>query len=194
MANPEVKLVFLGETQVGKTSIISSFLEPGIIPNPNPTVGACFATQLLLVDDVEVKLKIWDTAGQERFRALTPMYYRGAHVAILVFAVDAPDTLRKLATWLADLERDTEDMPALIIAGNKIDLQRRVSGEEGERFAQEVGATYFESSAKTRSGITELFHLATTLAVEAKRRAKMDIPAVVEVKVIRNKKKRRCCK
>jgi Ras-related protein Rab-5C len=194
MASPEVKLVFLGETQVGKTSIISSFLQPDVIPNPNPTVGARFATQLLLVDGVKVKLKIWDTAGQERFRALTPMYYRRAHVAILVFAVDAPDSLRKLTTWLADLERDTKEMPAVIITGNKIDLARKVSGDEGEKFAQDVGATYFESSAKTRLGITELFHLATTLAIESKRRAKMDLPAVVEVKVIRNKKKGRCCK
>jgi Ras-related protein Rab-5C len=192
MANPEVKLVFLGESLVGKTSIIASFLQPGIIPNPSPTVGACFATQQLLVDGVEVKLKIWDTAGQERFRALTPMYYRGAHVAILVFAVDTPDTLTKLTSWLADLERDTKEMPAVIIAANKIDLDRNVTGEQGEKFAQDVGATYFECSAKTQLGITELFHLATTLAVESKRRAKMDIPAVVEVKVLR--KKKRCCK
>jgi Ras-related protein Rab-5C len=192
MTRPEVKLVLLGETQVCKTTIISSFAQPDLpFPEHQPTIGACLTSQTVAVDGVEILLKIWDTAGQERFRALTPMYYRGAHVALLVFAVDIPESLTKLTYWLEALRRDTQTMPAIIIVKNKIDLQK-VGSEEGEKFAQDVDATYFECSAKTRTGITELFHLATALAVESKLRQKTDLPAVIEVKTVR--KKRRCCK
>jgi small GTP-binding protein len=193
MTKPEVKLVFLGETQVGKTTIISAFSQPdGPTPAHTPTVGACLATETVSVDGVEVLLKIWDTAGQERFRALAPMYYRGAHVAVLVFAVDVPDSLTKLSFWLNALRKDTQTNPAIIIAGNKIDLPRKVSLEEGEAFAERMEATYVECSAKLRNGVPELFNLATTVAIGAQFKAREEQFAGVEVKAVR--KKKGCCK
>jgi Ras-related protein Rab-5C len=193
MTKPEVKLVFLGETEVGKTTIISSFSHPDSpMVAPSPTVGACFTSQSVAVDEVEVLLKIWDTAGQERFRALSPMYYRGAHVAIVVFAVDAPDTFSKLAFWLDALRKDTTTSPEIIIAGNKIDLPRKVTDEDGEKFAQQADATYLSCSAKTHEGITELFHHATALAVKSKLVHSSDFPAIIDVKTVRKKKP--CCK
>jgi small GTP-binding protein len=194
MTNPEVKLVFLGETQVGKTSIISAFSQPdGPMAQPTATVGACLTTQIVAVDGVEVRLKIWDTAGQERFRALAPMYYRDAHVAVLVFAVDVPESLAKLRFWLGALRKDTQTSPAIMIVGNKIDLPRKVLSDEGEAFAQGFEAPYYECSATLKTGVTELFHLATALAVDAKRKHQTDIPIVVEVRTVQ-KKKKKCCK
>jgi small GTP-binding protein len=193
MTKPELKIVLLGETEVGKTTIISRFSHPeGMTVSPSPTVGACFTSQSVAVDEEEVLLKIWDTAGQERFRALTPMYYRGAHVAILVFAVDAPETFSKLAYWLEAVRKDPNNNPAIIIAGNKTDLPRKVTDEEGESFARNAEAAYLSCSAKLGQGITELFHHATALAVESKLRPLSDEPAVIEVKTVRKKKP--CCK
>jgi Ras-related protein Rab-5C len=193
MMNPEVKLVFLGDTQAGKTTIISAFSQPDVpVAHPTATVGASLTTQLVAVDGVEVRLKIWDTAGQERFRALAPMYYRDAHVAVLVFAVDVPESLAKLRSWLGALRKDAKTSPAILIVGNKIDLPRKVLCDEGEAFAQVAEATYFECSATLKKGVTELFHLATALAVGAKWKNQTHIPMVVEVKAVK-KKQIKCC-
>ncbi|OHT11688.1 Ras-related protein Rab-5C [Tritrichomonas foetus] len=160
----DIKLVFLGESTVGKTSIIACFSQGEFAPDQTSTIGACFSMKKVIVDNEEVKLKIWDTAGQERFRALTPMYYRDAQIAILVYSVDATDTFHKLKKWVEDLKRDTKVMPPLIIAGNKIDLERKVSTEAGEKFAESVGAVFMECSAKAKIGIDELFAAAASMA------------------------------
>lgn len=167
MLATDIKVVFLGESTVGKTSIISCFSQGDFNPEQTSTIGACFTMKKITLDDkTEIKLKIWDTAGQERFRALTPMYYRDADVAILVYAVDDRDSYEKLQRWIDDLSRDTKIMPPLIIVGNKIDLvdRRKVTSDEAERFAESAGATFLECSAKLKEGIEELFTTAGTLA------------------------------
>jgi GTPase SAR1 family protein len=93
------------------------------------------------------------------------MYYREAHVAVLVFAVDFPESLVRLATWIQDLHKEVSQ-PAVIVAGNKIDLPRLVDLEQGEAFAQRIGASYCECSAKTRAGIDELFQMAASVSLE----------------------------
>ena len=177
MTDTELKVVFLGESTVGKTSIISAFSHNTFIPEQTPTIGACFSLQRVKVKDTYVKVKIWDTAGQERFRALTPIYYRDAQAAILVYAVDARDTFDKLDSWLADLKRETVEMPPVIIVGNKTDLDRSVTMKEAEAFAENVGATYMETSAKTNDGIQDLLCSAALLAVDS---LKIGEPTVVE--------------
>lgn len=106
-----------------------------------------------------VKLTIWDTAGQERFRSLTSSYYRGAQGVILVYDVTSRESFDNLkATWLKELEvyTDLDDL-VLMIVGNKIDLERAVSTDEGLQMAQELSALFMESSAKTKMGIKAIF-------------------------------------
>ena len=167
MLATDIKVVFLGESTVGKTSIISCFAQGEFNQEQTSTIGACFTMKKIILDDkTEIKLKIWDTAGQERFRALTPMYYRDADVAILVFAVDDKDSFEKLQRWIDDLSRDIKIMPPLIIVGNKIDLfeQRKISSDDAEKFAESVSATFLECSAKSKEGIEEIFTTAGELA------------------------------
>jgi small GTP-binding protein len=164
----EAKIVFLGDSAVGKTTIISVFAHDEFSEDHSPTVGAHFSLQRMQIGDDEVKLKIWDTAGQERFRALTPMYYRDSDVAVLVFAVDSQDSLTSLTSWIDNLKRDTRTMPALVIVGNKIDLERRVNARECETFAEQNGATYAECSALTKKGIEELFLIIAQKALAGK--------------------------
>jgi small GTP-binding protein len=166
MITSEVKVVFLGESTVGKTSIIASYSKFGFPTDTTSTIGASFSLHRVQMASTEVKLKIWDTAGQERFRSLTPMYYRDAHVAVLVFAVDSPESFVRLDTWIEDLRREVNKVPAVIVAGNKIDLPRRIDREQCEAFAQRIGASYCECSAKTRAGIDELFQMAASFSLE----------------------------
>jgi small GTP-binding protein len=167
----DAKVVFLGESTVGKTSIVSCFSDDGFSPEQSPTIGACFSLHEVSVGDVKVKLKVWDTAGQERFRGLAPMYYRDAHVAILVYAVDVRETLEKLSFWIEKLRSETASPPALIIVGNKTDLDREVAYDEGQNIANGAGATYCECSAKSETGISELFALAGEKAWTTMRQA-----------------------
>lgn len=195
----EVKVVFLGESTVGKTSIIASFASTtkDFLEDQTPTIGACFSLQTVQVNGEDVKLKIWDTAGQERFRALTPMYYRDAQVAILVFAVNAEDSLERLRSWHEDLTRDTRKMPAVIIAANKIDLERTVKTNTGEQFAESIEATYMECSAKTKVGINELFAQAAELAVKSNEAITEQQNKVVQQITAEppkaNQQKKECC-
>jgi small GTP-binding protein len=84
MAAIKLKVVLLGESSVGKSSIVLRFVRGDFVENSLPTVGAAFLTQTLHVEGRTLKLEIWDTAGQEKFAALAPLYYHGAHIAILV--------------------------------------------------------------------------------------------------------------
>ena len=106
-----------------------------------------------------VSMQIWDTAGQEKYRSLTPMYYRNAHAAVLVFDVTNKESYESLEQWATDLEEKTTTDIKIFIAGNKCDLEnRQVSEEEAREFAFKHGAIcYVETSAKTGNGVLELF-------------------------------------
>lgn len=190
---PELKVVFLGESSVGKTSIITCFSPDGFTPNQTPTVGACFSVKNVDVDGEIVKLKVWDTAGQERFRALTPMYYRDAQVAILVFALDSYDSFDKLKGWVDDLERDTRIRPEIIIVGNKSDLKRKVEQSEAEGFAGSVGATYWECSAKTKDGVEDMFCQAAQLGLKSDARGMSGIVEDIVRGDDEQTTKKKCC-
>jgi small GTP-binding protein len=184
----ELKIVFLGESTVGKTSIITSFSQSGLISDVEATIGACFSVQRLTIGSSEVKLKIWDTAGQERFRALTPMYFRDADVALLVFAVNSADTFQKLDSWLADVRHKTTNSLLIFIVGNKTDLGREVDTADGIKFAKQIGAIYAECSAKTKDGIGNLFRMAAMTALDLDRGARKPVPLI-----LRALKVSQCC-
>lgn len=83
----QYKLVLLGESAVGKSSLVLRFVRNTFSPNQESTIGAAFLTQTLTQDDQTLKFEIWDTAGQERYHSLAPMYYRGAHAAVVVYDI-----------------------------------------------------------------------------------------------------------
>ena len=153
------KLVILGEVAVGKSSIAQRFVNEKFTNLHNPTVGALFLTKKIKVNDKYIKYDIWDTAGQERYHSLTPMYYKNARAAVVVFDVTSSSSFERAQKWMTELfEKAT---PGIVIAlcGNKIDLEnRQVSKEEAEEYANKVGCLYMEVSAKTNENIDELFN------------------------------------
>jgi small GTP-binding protein len=152
------RVVTIGEASVGKTSIISRLVSGTFSPNISSTVGANFQEYRKMVGDRMITLHVWDTAGQERFRALSPIYYRGAHAAVAVFAMDNRDSLEALPEQI-DLFLEIAKDAVVFVAGNKADLddQRTFSESEAEALANERGWRLFFTSAKESKGIRELF-------------------------------------
>jgi small GTP-binding protein len=161
-----VKLVLLGETAVGKTSIISVSDGNPFTADQSATVGACFHIKTMNSKTSVVKTHIWDTAGQDWFRALAPMYYRDAQFALLVYAVDKRDSFDEIDYWYDALVQDCSPMPHIVLVANKMDLpDRQVSHEEGRALAKRLSAMFFEVSAKADApGVKTMFE---EIAIEA---------------------------
>lgn len=155
----EAKIVLLGDTGVGKTSIALRFTQDTFQTRTNPTIGASFLMKNMSIDDKKIKLQIWDTAGQERFRSLAPMYYRGASAALLVYDVTSAGTFNKVKDWVNELRLNVPEDIIMVVVGNKVDREknRQLSFEMGQEYARSVGATFVETSAKTKQGIEEVF-------------------------------------
>ena len=191
---PEAKVVLLGTTMVGKTSIVTRVTSNEFDPSIKPTIGACYASKTFtLPDGKSVKLQIWDTAGQERFKTLVPMYYRGSKVAIIVFSVIDSASLNEVSFWANGVKAGASPPPALFVVGNKIDLEseRTVSTEQGKEIANQFNAEYFEISATTGANLEEMINKVASVALS---QVKDDTPQP-SVTVIKSdgKGKQGCC-
>jgi len=160
MAVKEVKLCLLGESGVGKSSIAVRFVHDNFRPTMEATIGASFLTKTMHVEGRSFKFQIWDTAGQEKYRALAPMYYRGAQAAIIVYDITKEDSFKTLRSWVHELQRHGAPNIVLAIAGNKADLEdlREVRHKDALDYAEGIGAVLVETSAKSAININVLFH------------------------------------
>ncbi|KAL6074723.1 Ras-related protein Rab-22A [Balamuthia mandrillaris] len=170
----EAKMVVLGDCGVGKSSLIIRYVHDEFTEDQATTIGASFMTTKIHVDGLTLKLQIWDTAGQERFRAMTPMYYRGAAAALLVYSITDKESFEAVKSWVKELKnslgKQFENL-TLVIAGNKLDLDksRQVSTQEAQEYADEIDAVLIETSASTGTGVASVFaELSTRLLRVAK--------------------------
>lgn len=152
------KLVLLGESAVGKSSLVLRFVKSQFHEFQESTIGAAFLTQTVCLDDTTVKFEIWDTAGQERYHSLAPMYYRGAQAAIVVYDVTNADTFTRAKNWVKELFRQASPTIVIALAGNKADLssKRVVDFEDASAYAEDNGLLFMETSAKTALNVNEL--------------------------------------
>jgi len=122
----EAKVVLLGSQGVGKTSLILRFTTRIFSPSPAAaTIGSSLHTRKLVHSGVRVKLQIWDTAGQERFRSMAPIYYRGAHVCVLVYDISDQASFDDVRSWLEELGRTVPKETVIFVVGSKVDLHAR---------------------------------------------------------------------
>ena len=149
------KILTIGERGVGKTCILRRFVEDKFLKNHLATIRIDFKTKNIIVDGVQVKLKIWDTAGQERFRNITNQYYKGADGIILVYDVTDRTSFEKIREWMNQIKQNTtEDEIGLVLLGNKCDADLRdVYENDGIELGKELGIQYFESSAMNNINI-----------------------------------------
>ncbi|EPR78658.1 RAS-related protein RAB5 [Spraguea lophii 42_110] len=185
------KLVVLGHYSVGKTSLVMKYVKNQFNPNEESTIGAAFMTKTVLYPSFNVKYEIWDTAGQERYNSLIPMYYRGAHVALIIYDITSTESFEVAKRWVEELSQEKPENFLKVMVGNKSDLEntcRRVSTEEASELAKEKNLVFFESSAKTGFNIERIFtHIGEILPKKNVEKQK----TVVKTKT--NSNKYGCC-
>jgi len=154
-----LKVIILGDSNVGKTSLMNQYVHKRFSNQYKATIGADFLTKEIMIDDKLVTLQIWDTAGQESFRSITRSYYRGAAGALLVYDITRRETFNHLTRWLEEARQNANQSMVIMLIGNKSDLdhRRQVSKEEGEKFAAENNLIFLETSAKTAANVEEAF-------------------------------------
>jgi len=164
-----LKVILLGDSGVGKSSIMNQYVHEKFTAEYKATIGADFLTKHLIIDDKPITMQIWDTAGQERFQSLGVAFYRGADCCALVFDVNDEKTFENVNSWKEEFLlkagiEDPQNFP-FVLLGNKIDVEngRAVSKKRALKFCEDNGnIQYFETSAKEGIGVSNAFmHLAT---------------------------------
>jgi Ras-related protein Rab-5C len=195
----EHKVVLIGATSVGKTCIVKRGTTGVFDSSTMPTLGASYTSKLVNVGDSVTRLLIWDTAGQERYRGITPMYYRNAVAAIIVYSIADRASFEQVEVWLRSLEENIPAGVLLSLVGNKSDLDanREVPVDEGQEKANAIHATFCEVSAKTGEGIDELFVTVATTCLEHRQAKGKDQPAnqavTVDVGLAGASQDKSCC-
>lgn len=154
-----IKMLVIGDSGVGKTSLLVRFDEDKFSPNFITTIGIDYRTRMVDMENKKVKLQIWDTGGQERFKTITMTYFRGAHGIILVYDVTDPISFENIRNWMANLQENASSDVDRILIGNKCDMadKRVVSTQRGQDLANEFGIPFFETSAKSSINVEECF-------------------------------------
>lgn len=163
-----LKAVLLGESKVGKTSLCSRYVSGEWDSNSAATISASCFNKDLTIDDNKIKFYIWDTAGQEQFRSISPIYYRSAHVAILVFDLTSIPTMEVANYWMNELKSNGPTGVPLVAIANKSDLKmlRQITTADAKAFADSIGAEYFECSALSGENVEEAFQFAAKSALD----------------------------
>ena len=159
-ANYIIKLLTLGDTEVGKTSIVLRYSDDKFHQNKISTIGVDFKVKMITKGNEKIKISIYDTAGQERFKNIVKHYYKGANGILLIYDISKRITFEKLQFWLDDLKENADiDNLFIYLVGNKNDKkeEREVTFEEGNKFAKEKNLPFIEVSAKTGENINQLF-------------------------------------
>ncbi|CAL6109445.1 Rab11 [Hexamita inflata] len=148
------KIVLLGDTGVGKTTLIQQFTTHEY----NPMITSSLSAACVQMQFMDKKLEIWDTAGQEKYNSITPIYYRKASCVLLVFDLSHSFTFERVKWWFEEVRRTTKTN--MIVVGNKSDLKRKVSPIDVKFFVESNKLTYFETSSKTGDGVKEVLKAA----------------------------------
>jgi len=154
-----LKLVMIGDSGVGKTNILSRYINNEFSSITKATVGVEFFSTIIKKNNKLIKLQIWDTAGQERYKSITSAYYKGAKGAFVVYDITKMKTFKNLDKWITELKANGNEDIYIILIGNKLDLEknREVMTNDVKRKAEELKVGYFETSALDGSNIEHAF-------------------------------------
>jgi small GTP-binding protein len=161
------RTVTIGDSCVGKTSVVNKFIRDHFDPNEKNTIGTLYDSYTEEHEGRRIEVQIWDTAGQEQYRSLSPVYFRSAAAALVVFDITNRTSFLNLDDWITSFRSANTQKAFLFLVGNKKDLadMRAVTDEEAREWAARQNCAYFETSARTGDGLAELFkHVASTLA------------------------------
>jgi len=153
------KVLVIGDSGVGKSCLLLRFADDTYRESFISTIGVDFKIRTIDLDSKTIKLQIWDTAGQERFRTITTSYYRGAQGIIVVYDTTDLQSFKNVKQWLQEIDKYATEQVKILLVGNKSDLssKRAVSYEEGKEFADSLGLSFIETSAKSSSNVEKAF-------------------------------------
>ena len=155
-----IKVVLLGETAVGKSSLISRFVNENFYSNFVPTMSGCYSAKNVTIKDKKIKFEIWDTAGQEQYRSVMRMFYKDAAVAILVYDITRKDSFEEIKNyWYKEVIYNSPEDIIIAIAENKSDLYEyeEVDKKSVDEFCHNINCIHRRVSAKTGIGVDDLF-------------------------------------
>ena len=167
--HPRFKLMTLGDSGVGKTSLVMGYTDGSFDSERLSTIGIDFKKKVVQFEGEDIHVQIWDTAGQERFHTITAAYYRGIDAVMLVYDVTQRLSFTHITKWVKDVESKSQSKVNMVLVANKSDLQdvRAVTSEEGQHLAMEYGIDFFEASAKTGVNVNESFHRLVELCMKS---------------------------
>ena len=153
------KILLLGDSGVGKSSLLLRYTKNEFISDLRSTIGVEFALKYITIDNFQLKVQIWDTAGMERYRSITNAYYKGAKGVIVVYDICRQKSFENVDKWIDDFKSKADDDAVILLIGNKSDLdeKREVSKEEAESKAQKNKFGFMETSAKDNNNVQKAF-------------------------------------
>ena len=192
------KMIVLGESRVGKTSLIKRYTKDQFGGVYLTTVGIDFQDKTIEIEDKKVKLQVWDTAGQERFRNVAKNYFQSSNGFLLVFDITDKESFQKLNDfWMDQLNMHAPKKAKSVLVGNKSDLagQRQVSIEDAEEFAKNNNLKYYEVSAKEGTKVVELFFYLANEIYQSHTYEENNYNKNITLKKEKSKKKdkKKCC-
>ncbi|KAL4501421.1 hypothetical protein ABPG72_021228 [Tetrahymena utriculariae] len=167
----KVKILTLGESGVGKSSLLLRYKDDKFAGNFVTTLGVEYKQKQIQIENIPLTVQVWDTAGQERFKTITPNYYRSVDGALLVFDISELETFDKIEYWIQDLQKDADlTKVIMVLVGNKSDLdeKRKVDFQTAQKKAQEYQIEYIETSAKTNSNVDQVFEMIVRKVIDKK--------------------------
>ncbi|KAI5148619.1 Ras-related protein Rab-10 [Enteropsectra breve] len=189
------KIILIGDSGVGKTSIMRMFVDSMHMPDAASTIGVDFKIKTIQLGGKKIKLQLWDTAGQEKFKAIVGSYYRGAHGILLVFDLTDRNSFLHLSSWLSEItERVDKKEVEVFVLGNKTDLSDRcsVSQDEINKFMAEQDiplASYVEVSAKDNINIAKCFEDLVTAIVNKNK----ELSSSMKEQIKHAPRQKKCC-
>ena len=153
------KLIIVGDSNVGKTNIMSKYIHNQFNQHSKSTIGVEFGTKIVNIDNKKIKAQIWDTAGQERYKSITSAYYKGAKGALIVYDITNKFSFDSVDKWVQDLNSYGDKTITLLLVGNKSDLEekRQILKENGEEKAKCFNLGFIETSACSGDNIDQAF-------------------------------------
>lgn len=185
-----LKIILLGDSCVGKTSIINKYCKNTYDENYTSTIGVDYKIKYITLDNKKIKVNIWDTAGQERFRSIIRSYYKKTNIIILCYDTTNFRTYNNIQIWLDDIIKYKEDYGKIYIIGNKIDLNREFDINNKNKY----NLNHYYISAKTSNNLNETMNeIINNYISEYKDKIVLDKKQSFELISIDNKKSNNCC-
>ena len=201
---PSYKITLIGDSGVGKTSIIGRFITGFFTEEINSTLGFNYSQKIYEKNGKKISLNLWDTAGQEKYRSLGKNFYKDSYIIIIVYDITNKNSFKNIKKiWYPDTQSFGEKIKIIALAGNKKDKyeEEEVSDEEGSSYAKEIKANFFLVSANSGEGIGTMFQtLADNLfdkkfmnTVDESRKDRNDSVFLDREKTIVKKSHKKCC-